>query len=98
MATVRDPAAHARAAAHTVPPLRPEPPLATLAALHGGRQHLRATLHTAAPLDAGTAVVEEPAVGAPAAVPIRGAPGGGVHHGPKRYGCSGRPARSPHIV
>lgn len=92
MATVRDPAAH------TGPSLDAEPPLAGLAALHGGLQRLRATPLAAAPLDAGTAVVEEPPVGAPAAVPIRGNPGGEVRHGPRRYGWSGRPARSPHIV
>jgi len=98
MATVRDPAADARVAAHTGPPLGPEPAVAAPAAFHGGRQRLRTTLHAAAPLDAGTAVVEEAAVGAPPAVPIRGTPGGGVRHGPRKYGCSGRAARSPHIV
>lgn len=100
MATVRDPAANARVAAHSGPSLDPEPSLAAppLAALHGGRQGLDATLHAAALLDARTAVVEEAAVGAPAPVPMRGTPGGGVHHGPKSYGCTGRAARSPHIV
>lgn len=100
MTTVRDPAADARVAAHTGPPLNPEPAVATSAALHGGRQGLRATLQAAAPLDPGTAVVELAAVSAAAAVPKRGCPGvgGGGRHGPRRYGCSGRPARSPHIV
>ena len=98
MATVRDPAADARLAAHPGPSLDAEPALAPPTALNGGRQRLRATLHAAALLDAGPAVIEEAAVGAPAAVPIRGTPGGGVRHGPRRYGCSRRPARSPHIV
>jgi len=99
MATVRDPAAHARVAAHSGATLDPVPALARPPApLHGGRQRLGATLHAAAPLDAGTTVVEEAAVGAPAAVPMRGTPGGGMGHGPGRYGCSGRAARSPHIV
>ena len=96
MATVRDAAADARVAAHSGPSLDPEPALAGLAALHGRRPDPRTTLQPAAPLDAGTAVVEEAAVGASAAVPSRGIPG--VRHGPRRYGCSGRPARSPHIV
>jgi len=98
MATVRDPAADARVATHSGPSLDAEPALPPPTALHGGRQRLRATLHAVAPLDAGTAVIEEAAVGTPAAVPIRGTAGGGVRHGPRRYGCSGRPARSPHIV
>jgi len=98
MATVRDAAADARVTAHPGPPLGPEPALDSPAALHGGDQRLRATLHTATLLDAGTAVVEEPAIGPPAAVPIRRTPGGGVHSGPRRYGCSGLPARSPHIL
>ena len=98
MTTVRNPAADAWVAAHPDPPLDSEPAVSTPAALHGGRQRLHATLHTTAPLDAGPAVVEEAAVSAPAAVPIRGSPGGGVRHGPRKYDCSGRAARSPHIV
>ena len=96
MATVRDPAADARVAAHTRPALDPEPAVAAPAALHGGRQRLHATFYSAALLDAGTAVVEHAAVSPAAAVSIRGIPG--VRHGPRKYGCSGRPARSPYIV
>jgi hypothetical protein len=98
MATVRDPAADARPAPHTTPPLDAEPAVDAPTAFHSGRSRLGATLHAAAPLDAGTAVVEHAAVRAPPAVPIRGCPGGGVRHGPRTYDGSGRTARSPHIV
>jgi len=74
MATVRDPAADARPAPHATSPFDAQPAVAAAAALHGGRQRLRATLHFAAPLDAGTAVVEQAAVSAPATIPIRGSP------------------------
>ena len=98
MATVRDPAADARLAPYAPPPLDAEPTVDGPTAFHGGRQRLGATLHAAAPLDARTAVVKHAAVSAPTAVPIRGCAGGGVRHGPTKYGGSRRTARSPHIV
>ena len=104
MATVRAPAPDTRMAPHAGTPLGSEATGITPTAFH--RIVTRASLHTslgaAAPVDTGTAIVEQTAIGTPAAVSVgRGAgrgPVGGGPPRPKRYGCPGRPARSPHIV
>ena len=95
MATVREPAADARLAPHAVPPLSPETAFASTPSLRGWLGRLRATVAAAPPVDAGPAVVEQAAVGAPAAVPIAGARGGRHHQAQKGTAALDAPRGPP---
>src|SRR6185295_17233372 len=99
LAAVGDLTADARAAPRQTATLDPLAARAVAAALGGGRPRRSRqvpTVDAAAPVHARAAVVEQAAVGAPAAVRVSGKPG--MSHGPRRYGWPGRAARSPHIV